>query len=151
MVSQLIEGNFPDYKQIIPTSYNTRTVVDTKEFLRAAKIALLFARDAANIVRLQMTPGEGELGPAPRRTRPGSLTLAATAAEVGDNVGQIDAAIEGQAMEIAFNGRYLIDILNVIDSAQVALETNTPSSPGVFRPVGDEDFVHVIMPMHISR
>lgn len=142
VVSQLIEGNFPDYKQIIPTSYNTRTVVDTKEFLRAAKIALLFARDAANIVRLQMTPGEGE---------PGSLTLAATTAEVGDNVGQIDATIEGQAMEIAFNGRYLIDILNVIDSAQVALETSTSSSPGVFRPVGDEDFVHVIMPMHISR
>ena len=142
VVSQLIEGNFPDYTQIIPTSYNTRTVVDTKEFLRAAKIALLFARDAANIVRVQMTPGEGE---------PGSLTLAATAAEVGDNVGQIDATIEGQAMEIAFNGRYLIDILNVIDSAQVALETSAPSSPGVFRPVGDEDFVHVIMPMHISR
>ena len=142
VVSQLIEGNFPDYKQIIPTSYNTRTVVDTKEFLRAAKIALLFARDAANIVRVQMTPGEGE---------PGSLTLAATAAEVGDNVGQIDATIEGPAMEIAFNGRYLIDILNVIDSAQVVLETSTPSSPGVFRAVGDEDFVHVIMPMHISR
>ncbi|MGB5932992.1 MAG: DNA polymerase III subunit beta, partial [Anaerolineae bacterium] len=142
VISQLIEGNFPDYQQIIPTSYNTRTVVDTKEFLRAAKIALLFARDAANIVRVQMTPGEGE---------PGSLTLAATAAEVGDNVGQIDATIEGPAMEIAFNGRYLIDILNVIDSAQVALETSTPSSPGVFRPLGDEDFVHVIMPMHISR
>lgn len=77
--------------------------------------------------------------------------MAATAAEVGDNVGQIDATIEGPAMEIAFNGRYLIDILNVIDSAQVALETSTPSSPGVFRPLGDEDFVHVIMPMHISR
>lgn len=142
VVSQLIEGNFPDYKQIIPSGYNTRTVVNTKEFLNAAKIALLFARDAANIVRVQMTPGEGE---------PGSLTLAATAAEVGDNVGQIDATIEGQAMEVAFNGRYLIDILNVIDSAQVVIETSTPSSPGVFRAVGDEDFVHVIMPMHISR
>jgi DNA polymerase-3 subunit beta len=89
-----------------------------------------------------MTPGEGE---------PGSLTLAATAAEVGDNVGQIDANIEGQGIEIAFNGRYLIDILNVMASPQVALETSTPSSPGVFKPVGDEDFVHVIMPMHISR
>jgi len=142
VVSQLIEGNFPDYQQIIPTSYNTRTVVDTKEFRQAAKIALLFARDAANIVRVQVAPGEGE---------PGSLTLAATAAEVGDNVGQIDATIKGPGMEIAFNGRYLIDVLNVIDSAQVALETSTPSSPGVFRPVGDEDFVHVIMPMHISR
>ena len=142
LISQLIQGNFPDYRQIIPTSYNTRTVVGRQDFLRAAKIALLFARDAANIVRVQISPGQGE---------PGRIVLAAAAAEVGDNVDEIDATVEGQAMEVAFNARYLIDVLSVIDSAQVALETNTSSSPGVFRPVGGDEFVHVIMPMHISR
>ncbi|HID65016.1 MAG TPA: DNA polymerase III subunit beta [Anaerolineae bacterium] len=143
LVSQLIEGNFPDYNQIIPTSYSTRTVVSTSDFLKAARTANIFARDAANIVRLEIVPG-GEL-------TPGRVTLTATSAEVGDNVGEIDAVIEGEEIEIAFNARYLIDVLSVVDSAQVALETTTASSPGVIRPVGSEDFTHVIMPMHISR
>jgi DNA polymerase-3 subunit beta len=143
LVSQLIEGNFPDYNQIIPKSYSTRTVVSTSDFLKAAKTANIFARDAANIVRLEIVPG-GELAP-------GRITLTATSAEVGDNVGEFDAAIEGEQMEIAFNAKYLIDVLSVIDAAQVELETTTASSPGVIKPVGSEDFTHVIMPMHISR
>ncbi len=143
LVSQLIEGNFPDYHQIIPKSYTTRTVVSTSDFLKAVKTANIFARDAANIVRLEILPG-GELAP-------GRVILMATSAEVGDNVGEIDAMIEGEELEIAFNARYLIDVLSVVDAAQVALETTSPSSPGVIRPVGSEDFTHVIMPMHISR
>ena len=143
LVSQLIEGNFPDYHQIIPKSYSTRSVVSTSDFLKAAKTANIFARDAANIVRLEIVPG-GELAP-------GRLTLTATSAEVGDNVGEIDAVIEGEEMEVAFNAKYLIDVLSVMDAAQVALETSTASSPGVIKPIGSEDFTHVIMPMHISR
>jgi DNA polymerase-3 subunit beta len=143
LVSQLIEGNFPDYNQIIPKSYSTRTVVSTSDFLKATKTANIFARDAANIIRLEIVPG-GELAP-------GRVTLTATSAEVGDNVGEIDAVIEGEEMEIAFNAKYLIDVLSVVDAAQVALETTTASSPGVIKPIGSEDFTHVIMPMHISR
>ena len=143
LVSQLIEGNFPDYNQIIPKSYSTRTVVSASDFLKAAKTANIFARDAANIVRLEIVPG-GELAP-------GRVTLTATSAEVGDNVGEIDAVIEGEEMEIAFNAKYLIDVLSVVDAAQVVLETTAASSPGVIKPVGSEDFTHVIMPMHISR
>jgi len=143
LVSQLIEGNFPDYNQIIPKGYSTRTVVSTGDFLKAAKTANIFARDAANIVRVEIVPG-GELAP-------GRITLTATSAEVGDNVGEVDAVIEGEEMEIAFNAKYLIDVLSVVDAAQIALETTTASSPGVIRPVGSEDFTHVIMPMHISR
>lgn len=143
IISQLIDGNFPDYKAIIPSDHATRTVMDTSAFLRAVKIASFFARDAANIVRLEVTPG-GEL-------TPGQVTIRATTAEVGDNVGQLDATVEGDPIEIAFNARYLIDVLGVVNSQQVALETKHPSSPGVFRPVGDTDFTHVVMPMHISR
>jgi DNA polymerase-3 subunit beta len=143
LVSQLIEGNFPDYNQIIPKGYSTRTVVSTSDLLKATKTANIFARDAANIVRLEIVPG-GELGT-------GRVTLTATSAEVGDNVGEIDAVIEGEEMEIAFNAKYLIDVLSIVDAAQVALETTTASSPGVIKPIGSEDFTHVIMPMHISR
>jgi DNA polymerase-3 subunit beta len=63
----------------------------------------------------------------------------------------MDASIEGEEIEIAFNVRYLIDVLAVVGTPQVALDTTTPSSPGVLRPVGDVDFTHVIMPMHLGR
>jgi DNA polymerase-3 subunit beta len=143
LVSQLIEGKFPDYRQIIPSSSTTRTVLDTASFLKAARVAHLFARDSANIVRVEIVPGD--------ELMPGHMTLAATSAELGDNVGQLDASIEGGAIEIAFNAKYLIEVLSVVGTAQVALETTSSSSPGVLKPVGDEDFLHVIMPMHLSR
>jgi len=143
LVSQLVEGAFPDYNQIIPQSHVTRTVVDTDALLRATKIAFLFARDAANILRLRVTPGT-ELAP-------GELKVVATAAEVGDNQGDIEASIEGDPIEVAFNAKYLIDVLSVIDSPQVILETSSPSSPGIIRPVDSDDFLHVIMPMHIAK
>ena len=143
LVSQLIEGTFPDYRQIIPTGHTTRTVVDSSGFLKAARVSHLFARDAANIVRIEIAPGD--------ELMPGHITLEATSTELGDNVGQMDAAVDGDPIEIAFNAKYLIDVLSVMDTAQVALETTSASSPGVLRPVGDDDFIHVIMPMHLSR
>lgn len=144
LISQLIEGNFPDYQQIIPKSYATRTVVDSSELLKAVKIASFFARDAANIVRLRISPGEQPgLG--------GKLTVMATSAELGDNVTEMNADVEGVPIEIAFNAKYLVDVFSVITTPKVALETSSPQSPGVIRPVGDDSFVHVIMPMHIAR
>ena len=86
LVSQLVEGNFPDYKQIVPKSYITRTIVDTAEFLKAVKIASFFARDAANIIRLRIAPGEAGLG--------GQMTVMATSVELGDNLTELDAAVE---------------------------------------------------------
>ena len=118
-------------------------VVSTKEFLGATRIASFFARDSANIIRLQATPGAD--------LTPGRLTVAATAAEVGDTVGGIDAVIEGDEAQIAFNAKYLSDVLSVLDASQVALEVTTPSSPGVVRPSGEDGYTHVIMPMHVSR
>ena len=143
VLSQLVEGSFPDYKAIIPKAHNTRTVVNTAEFLKAVQIASFFSRDSANIVKLQIE--------APNELGGGQLTIAGTSADLGDNVSQIDATVDGQSARIAFNAKYLTDVLGVIDAAQVALETTGPSSPGVIKPVGSDDFVHVIMPMHIAE
>ncbi len=143
LVSQLIDGNFPDYRQIIPREYTTHTVVDTAAFLKACKAAQIFARDAAHITRLHIRPGS-ELAP-------GHMIVSATSAETGDDVSELDASIEGDEIEIAFNVRYLIDVLSVAGTPQIALDTTTSSSPGVIRPVGDVDFIHVIMPMHLGR
>ena len=143
LVSQLVEGAFPDYKQIIPTTYTTKTIVNTGEFLAAVRMAFIFARESANIVRVQMVPSDdGDSG---------RLIISATSSEHGDNVGELDATIEGPPTEVAFNARYLIDALSAVDTAQVLLETRDPTSPGVIRPVGGGDFVHIIMPMHIAR
>jgi len=144
LVSQLVQGSFPNYNQLIPQSYNTRVVVDVGAFLRAAKTASIFARDGSGIVRLVMAPGGSEL-------TPGKMTISARSEEIGDDVGEIDAVVEGGEAKVAFNGRYLIDVLSVLDeNSQVALETTNPSSPGVLRPVGVDNYIHVVMPMFVQ-
>ena len=142
LVSQLVQGTFPQYSQLIPENYNTRAVVDVGGFLMAAKTASIFARDGSGIVRLVIAQG-GEL-------TPGKITISARSEEIGEDVGEIDAVIDGEESKIAFNGKYLIDVLGVFRESQVALETTTPSSPGVIRPVGADNYIHVIMPMFVQ-
>lgn len=143
LVSQLIDGNFPDYNPIIPKSQNTRTVMGTAEFYKACKTAEIFARESSHTARVRIEPGD--------EITPGFAVVAATSSETGDNVAQIDASVDGEPIEIAFNVKYMTDVLNVIDTPQVALETTSPMEPGVLKPVGDTDFVHIIMPMHFGR
>ena len=142
LVSQLVQGTFPNYSQLIPQSHNTRMVANVAEFLRATKTASIFARDGSGIVRLMITPGSG-------RT-PGKLTVSARSEEIGDDVGEIDATVEGEEAKIAFNGKYLTDALSILHEEQVALEATTPSSPGLIRPVGTDNYIHVIMPMFVQ-
>ncbi len=143
LISRLIEGQYVNYRQIIPQKYVARAVVSTAAWNKATRIAGFFARDSNNIVRVSLDPGEGE--------ESGSLTIAANAADVGDNVNQIDAAIEGEPLTVAFNAKYISDVLGVITSDQVALELNGPAQPGVVRPLDGTDFLHVMMPMSIPR
>jgi len=142
LVSQLIQGSFPNYSQVIPQSYTTRAVVDINEFLRVTKMSSVFARDASGIVRLVITPGT--------ELTPGKVTVSAQAEEVGGNVGEIDALIDGEEAKIAFNVKYLSDVLSVLQQAQVAIEVTTPSSPGVIRPIGVDNYTHVVMPMFVQ-
>ncbi|MGQ9683806.1 MAG: DNA polymerase III subunit beta [Anaerolineae bacterium] len=143
LITQLVDGTFPDYRQIIPRSRNTRTVLNRADFAKAVRLAALFARDSNNVVRLRIEPSAD--------LAPGRVTVSASSSELGSNTSDLEATIEGSDIEIAFNAKYLIDVLEVIDSAEVALETSLATSPGVIKPVGDESFMHVIMPMHIGR
>ena len=142
LIANLIQGTFPNYDQLIPANSATRTEVNVSEFTRETRIASIFARDGSGIVRVIATPGEG--------SAPGRLVITARAEEVGDNEGVIDAVVNGAEAKIAFNGRYLTDVLNVMDADRVAIETSSPSSPGVLRPVGNDRFVHVVMPMFVQ-
>ena len=142
LVSQLIQGTFPNYGQLIPQSTGTRAVVGLQDFSRAARAASIFARDGGGIIRLQMVPGANGVA--------GTMVVTSSAEETGNNEGKIDAKVEGDEARIAFSSRYLTDVLSVLERGEVALETTTPSSPGVVKPVGNEDYVHVVMPMFVQ-
>ena len=111
------------------------------EFLREVRTAAVFARDGSGIVRLQVEgAAEG----------PGKLTIQARAEEQGDHQGEMDAEVEGEEAKIAFNSRYLQDVLQVLGGGRIALESTGPSNPGVLRPEGSENYIHVIMPMFVQ-
>ena len=142
IVSQLIQGTFPNYSQLIPEQHTTRAVADLGELQRATRTASIFAKDGSGIVRIEVTPaGSGGTG---------KLTVSSRAEELGDNTGEIEAEVEGAEGKIAFNSRYLSDVLGVLGVEKVALEMTTSSSPGVIRPVSDTKYVHVVMPMFVQ-
>ncbi|MFQ5409187.1 MAG: DNA polymerase III subunit beta [Anaerolineales bacterium] len=143
VVSQLIEGMFPDYEQLVPRGHKTRAVISTADFRTACRAADIFARESAHTTRLKFMPGND--------VSPGTIEVHATSAETGSNETIVDANVEGEPIEIAFNVRYLVDVLNVVNTDNVVLETNGSASPGVIRAAGRDDFLSVIMPMHIGQ
>ena len=145
LVSQLLQGTFPNYDQLIPQGYTTRAILDSQATLRATRTAAIFARDGSNIIRMHVMPNEDSQTPG------GRLFISARSEEVGDDQDEVDVAeLEGDEGKIAFNSRYLLDVLSVLDRGQVAIETTTSSSPGVFKPTDSDDYVHVVMPMFVQ-
>jgi DNA polymerase-3 subunit beta len=134
LVSRLIDGQFPNYQQVIPTSHTVHAEVDREELYRAVKFSGLIAASSANVIRIH-AESDG-----------GSLTIAA-AADVGDTEGEVEAIIEGEAVTVSFNVRYLEQALANLSAERLGLDFSGPLSPGVLRPVDDTSYVHVIMPV----
>jgi DNA polymerase III subunit beta len=143
VVSQLIDGTFPDYQQIIPRSYKSRTLVSTASLLKACKQAEIFAREGSNVARFNIKSAQGEM-------QPSEVEISATSEETGKNETIVEATVDGGGLLIAFNVKFLREALEVIRTPNVALETSAPNAPGVVKPVGDDQFLHVIMPMHLG-
>lgn len=141
LVSQLIDGNFPDYKVIVPRSFKVHTIISTSALLKACKQAEIIARNGNNVVRLNLQPVA---------EKPGQVEVSAQSEETGTNETLIDATIDGPGMVIAFNVKFLREALEVIKTPNLVLETNDHKSPARVQPVGDESFLHVIMPMHLG-
>lgn len=133
--SRLIEGNYPNYAQVIPQGSTTTVNLPTEVLLRGAKTASVLARDAANPVRFKV--GEG------------AVTLVAQTAEVGDHEAPIQADTTGDDVQIAFNSRYVVDALSVLGAEQVQLSFNGALQPGVIRPAGRDDYLCIIMPVRV--
>ena len=137
LVTQLIEGKFPDYIQIIPTSHTTRVNLCTQDLVHAVRMASVFARDSSDIIRLAFDEN--------------GCIVSAQSAETGDHSGKIDADSEGDDLLIGVNGKYLLDSLNVMGTDRITIDLKGPSSPMVVCPVDGADLVHVIMPIHITE
>jgi len=142
IISRLIHGSFPDYTQIIPTTSTTRVLVDVEKLLQAVKLASVFAREAANIVRLTVV------------SEVGIVTVGATSAETGDQQGDVEAEIEMDEgpgiFTIAFNASYLTDSLQYLGTEKAKMRFTTKSNPAVVLPYEGTDLTHVIMPIHVS-
>ncbi len=136
IVSRLIEGDFPDYQRIIPDSYTTKIFIDKNEFSQAVKIASVFARESANVVKLAV--------------KKNSLEVSANATQIGQNKATVDARVEGEPLEIAFNYKFISDFLTVCQGNEVVIELNEPLTPGFFHDQVDPNFTHIIMPVRIQ-
>ena len=141
LVTQLIEGNFPDYRAIIPRRSPHWTAISTNEFLKACRQAEIIAREGNYVIRLNLQPQEGA---------PGTIEFSTQSEEMGSGEVVVDANIEGPELLIAFNVRFLSEVLEVIGTPNTILETNANNTPGLLSPVGNDTFRHVIMPMHLG-
>ena len=148
LVSRLIDGQFPDFQRIIPREAKTKAVVPTRELLQATRAASVFSRDNSMIVRLQLSPAESG-----QELALGTVTVTSNGGELGDNTGQVDARIEGEEQQAAFNGKFLREALEALGTQEVLMEITGPASPGLFHPPGNTEgsHLHVIMPMHVGK
>lgn len=143
LASQLIEGSFPDYRAIIPQNFKTHTLLSTSGLLKACKQAEIIAREGTNVARLNIIPDTDE-------STPGTLEISAHSEQTGSSEVMVDASVDGVPLLVAFNVRFLREVLEVIKADNVWLETNAANTPGLIHPQGDEHFKHIIMPMHIG-
>lgn len=144
ITAQVLEGKFPDFAALIPKAYSTAVNVYTNDLLRACKRAEIFARDSNFSTRFIVKPPQGP-------SEPGEVVIKGKSAERGDNEGTLDASVEGDSLDVAFNVRYLMDALHAIPTDRVVLESNGAAHPGVIRPEEGNNFVIIVMPMSVNK
>ena len=136
IISRLIDGEFPEYEQIIPTGYKTKCDIERLEFLNSLKIVNIIARSVlGNKMILQIESKENR------------VSLSAVQSDLGKNESKFDCKVEGDDLKIAFSSKLLSDILNHIDSEKIIFECSEAIRPGVFKIDGDNSFIHLVMPM----
>jgi DNA polymerase-3 subunit beta len=135
VVSRLMDGKFPDYRQIIPTGSPITVTLNRGQLLGAVKRAAIFARESINAIRMELLSN--------------AVRISGASAETGEGTTEVEAEIAGGELEIAFNARYLTDLLGALTDDAVRMQFSIPTRPGVFD-AGAPGFVHVVMPMHIQ-
>jgi DNA polymerase-3 subunit beta len=137
LVGRVINGEFPNYERVIPQSNKTDITLDKEEFLQKLRLSSVFARESANIVKI--------------RAESGKIKIFAQSAGLGEGEAVIDANQKGEDNEIAFNVKFLSDVLKNIDSKEVNMRISSPVEPAVFRTEEDKGFTHIIMPVRVQE
>jgi DNA polymerase III subunit beta len=135
LISRLIEGQYPDYKQIIPESSKTKLKLNTKELIKAIKSSSLFTKSGINDVKLEFKNETKE------------VILTSSSSQTGENISKVDVEINGDDVDMILNYRYLLDGLQNISTENVILETNDSSSPCVVKPDGNKNYIYIVMPI----
>jgi len=137
LVSRLIEGEYPNYQEIIPPKHTTQLILDKNEFLNQIKTASLFG-GKINEIKIKTDSDKKE------------VEIFSQSPEIGKHQSFISGKIKGEPVEISFNHRFLLDGLLNIKSSEVIFELNGDSGPGLLKPVGDESYLYVVMPIKAS-
>ncbi len=137
LIGRLIEAEFPNFEKIIPTDFSLSVTFDREEMLDAVKICSIFARDSANIVKFHLEKDR--------------IIVSSQSPSLGGNTVDVDAKLTGEENEIAFNAKYLLDLLNSLTEERLVFEMIGPLNPGVFRVEGDTSFLHLIMPIRTDQ
>jgi DNA polymerase-3 subunit beta len=136
LIGRLIDAPYPPYEKIIPTDFSTKAEVSREELLNAIKISSVFARESANIIKISVSKNK--------------ITVSANSPSVGEDSADVEARVIGEENEIAFNAKYVLDILSVLDKEDIIFEMTGPLNPGVFRLKEDNTFLHLVMPIRVQ-
>ncbi|MBI5554606.1 MAG: DNA polymerase III subunit beta [Elusimicrobia bacterium] len=135
LISRLIEGKFPNYKQVIPKEHSTELVLNTAKFLSAIKRISLLATEKAESIKLELANNKA--------------IISSMAQGLGEAQEEMEIDYKGSTFEAAYNPKYLIEALKSITATNIILELSNPMGPGVIRPQSDEEYLYVIMPMRL--
>jgi DNA polymerase-3 subunit beta len=134
LVSRLVQGQFPDYKQVIPKKNSTQVTIETQGFLNAAERAAVVASGSANVTRFEIKGGR--------------MVISAHTPDVGSIEEALAVEVKGaEKTQASFNIRLIIDVLRAINAEKVVLEMSEGLSPGVIRPDKGADYIYIVMPI----
>ena len=136
IATRILDGDYPDYKKIIPLEHIVKVEFDTLEFTEAVKLTDIFAKEGNSTIKVRFDPE-------------GKIKITSLSEETGHHESNLSAEIEGELVEIAFNSKYLLDFLNNIKSEKIEFKSNGNISPCTFKPDSQKDFIHIIMPVQI--
>lgn len=136
LVSSLLDGQYPEYQKIIPENFSTKIFVNKDELTQAIKLASVFAAQSANVVKMNI--------------KSDSIEITANAPQLGKNKITLDAKVEGEPLEIAFNFKFILDFIGIAKGKELSIKVNEPLTPGLFSDLSNPAYTHIIMPVRIQ-
>lgn len=137
LVGRLIDAQFPNYEKIIPVDFDTKVLFEKEELQKAVKVCSIFSRETANIVKFTLQKDK--------------IIVSANTPNIGENTVEVEASLQGEENAIAFNAKYLLDLLSNVGDTDMSFEMSGPLNPGVFRIKNNPTFLHLIMPIRVQE